>query len=412
MQKPDGTIVYTPFPTYEAEVSEAEGTTIIRSTYSLADQMMAVRVSGDPVSGNNGLFYYHTDHLGSAHILTRDAGGSVLTASLARYYPYGGFRTAPTATQTDRGFTGHRHNNLGNNDLGLIYMNARYYLPGIGRFVSADTIVPDPTNPQSFNRYSYGLNNPVKYTDPTGHRPTDGCEYEGCDLDDDLDPDKTWGEPDGTLVESLTETDVNPVSATGPTTPYRTRLTVDSKEIGWLYYMPAGSAQSTVSVNSTRYKIGRFLAGSGIAIDVVELVLSVVPGASVGPGYTDSLVTYFAGALTGDNYLPFGSAPPPGLPSRMVSINQDAIVNGVEAFLPTISAGAFGVSGILAGAVTALPGDELIYGGGLALMGYQMVDATTSTISAFYDYGRFNGTFQNHYTIGYALGYGVIIINW
>jgi YD repeat-containing protein len=47
MQKPDGTIVYTPFPTYEAEVSEAEGTTIIRSTYSLADQMMAVRVSGD-----------------------------------------------------------------------------------------------------------------------------------------------------------------------------------------------------------------------------------------------------------------------------------------------------------------------------------------------------------------------------
>lgn len=48
-------------------------------------------------------------------------------------------------------------------------MNARYYLPGIGRFLTADTLVPDPQNPQSYNRYSYTLNNPLKYTDPTGH---------------------------------------------------------------------------------------------------------------------------------------------------------------------------------------------------------------------------------------------------
>lgn len=54
-------------------------------------------------------------------------------------------------------------------ELGLVYMNARYYVPYINRFLSPDTIVPDPTNPQSFNRYSYSLNNPVKYTDPSGH---------------------------------------------------------------------------------------------------------------------------------------------------------------------------------------------------------------------------------------------------
>ena len=59
-------------------------------------------------------------------------------------------------------------NNTGN-DLGLIYMNARYYLPEVGRFISADTIVPDPGNPQSYNRYSYVNNNPVNNTDPTGH---------------------------------------------------------------------------------------------------------------------------------------------------------------------------------------------------------------------------------------------------
>ena len=48
-------------------------------------------------------------------------------------------------------------------------MPARYYDPTLGRFVSADTIVPEPGNPQDFNRYAYVRNNPVRYTDPTGH---------------------------------------------------------------------------------------------------------------------------------------------------------------------------------------------------------------------------------------------------
>jgi RHS repeat-associated protein len=82
-----------------------------------------------------------------------------------------------------KGYTGHR----GNMDLGLIYMNARYYVPGIGRFLSADTIVPEPGNPQSLDRYSYSYNNPIKYSDPDGHMPTDGCEHAGC-----LSDPNTW----------------------------------------------------------------------------------------------------------------------------------------------------------------------------------------------------------------------------
>lgn len=52
-------------------------------------------------------------------------------------------------------------------------MNARFYIPYLNRFISADTIVPDPTNPQSLNRYSYALNNPIRYSDPSGHCAVD-----------------------------------------------------------------------------------------------------------------------------------------------------------------------------------------------------------------------------------------------
>jgi RHS repeat-associated protein len=65
---------------------------------------------------------------------------------------------------TDRLFTGQRLDGTG-----LYYYGARYYDPGIGIFVSPDTIVPSYANPQSLNRYSYCLNNPLKYIDPSGH---------------------------------------------------------------------------------------------------------------------------------------------------------------------------------------------------------------------------------------------------
>jgi len=52
---------------------------------------------------------------------------------------------------------------------GLMYYGARFFDPALGRFLSPDSIVPQPGNPQSLNRYSYTLNNPLKYTDSSGH---------------------------------------------------------------------------------------------------------------------------------------------------------------------------------------------------------------------------------------------------
>ena len=64
----------------------------------------------------------------------------------------------------NRGYTGHEHLK----EFGLINMNARLYDPAIGRFLSPDPYVQDPFMSQNFNRYSYVLNNPLRYTDPSG----------------------------------------------------------------------------------------------------------------------------------------------------------------------------------------------------------------------------------------------------
>ena len=74
-------------------------------------------------------------------------------------------RYTPGTQRTDYSFTGQRLDD----STDFLYYGARYYDPALRRFISGDTIVPNPGNPQSLNRYSYVLNNPVRYTDPTGH---------------------------------------------------------------------------------------------------------------------------------------------------------------------------------------------------------------------------------------------------
>ena len=164
------TQLYTPFPDYQKEVPGGANPTVTqRVTFSANGRAMAQWVK---VGATATLYALYTDHLGSV-VAVGTAGGSLVANSYATYQPFGAFVSNPTGTNpsvTDRGFTGHKHNNTGTNNLGLIYMNARYYHPQLGRFVSPDTIVPEPGEPQSYNRYSYVRNSPMNFTDPTGYR--------------------------------------------------------------------------------------------------------------------------------------------------------------------------------------------------------------------------------------------------
>ncbi|MCK9208522.1 MAG: hypothetical protein M0P66_15520 [Salinivirgaceae bacterium] len=70
-----------------------------------------------------------------------------------------------TGLLIDRGYTGHEHMDA----FGLINMNGRVYDPAVALFLSPDPVLQDPANALNYNRYSYVLNNPLKYTDPSGY---------------------------------------------------------------------------------------------------------------------------------------------------------------------------------------------------------------------------------------------------
>ncbi|SUI78361.1 RHS repeat-associated core domain-containing protein [Shewanella baltica] len=107
--------------------------------------------------------YQHTDMLGSV-VSESDASGNIISRS--HYEPFG---KRIGGDKEGIGYTGH----LQDKDLGLTYMQARYYDPLIGRFYSNDPVDAlghiGRDNPvHGFNRYAYANNNPYKYTDPDG----------------------------------------------------------------------------------------------------------------------------------------------------------------------------------------------------------------------------------------------------
>ncbi len=153
--------------------------------YPFNGDTIALRQDGE-------LYWMITDHLSST-ATTYKADGTELTHQY--YYPWGNLRgSSAPVVPTDIGYTGQRLDT----STDLMHYKARYYDPTIGRFISADTIVPDPLNPQHLNRYSYVTNNPLTYNDPTGHDPDEsylcpGSMYE-CTSDAKTHSAQLWEE--------------------------------------------------------------------------------------------------------------------------------------------------------------------------------------------------------------------------
>ncbi len=155
----------------------AEGTTIfLGSSYEIDPTGKATkyvfagsqRTAAKDSTG--ALRFYHTNHLGSTHVVTDGAGKPL---ERIEYLPYGAVHRRdvaqspepPAQSRVAHTFTGQRFDA----STGLLFYHARYYDPTLGRFLSADPTVQRPGDPQDLNRYAYARNNPLRFVDPTGY---------------------------------------------------------------------------------------------------------------------------------------------------------------------------------------------------------------------------------------------------
>ncbi|MBM4460527.1 MAG: hypothetical protein FJ011_22680 [Chloroflexi bacterium] len=104
-------------------------------------------------ASDNGVFYTLSDHLRSTSILVNQNG---TVNSRNYFYPYGGNRNGAFSSLTTKRFTEQYQESSLPGGEGLYYYNARWYDARLARFVSADTVVPNPGNPQALNRCTMG----------------------------------------------------------------------------------------------------------------------------------------------------------------------------------------------------------------------------------------------------------------
>jgi len=146
--------------------------------YETDKKYFYVYAYGQPVAvfiqdGNNAPvpYFIHTDHLGSIDVIT-DENGNIVDEMC--FDAWGNRRSKWIWSQKesgvthliDRGFTGHQHLDVFN----LINMGGRVYDPVTQQFLSPDPYVQFPDNTQNLNRYSYCMNSPLMFTDPTGEK--------------------------------------------------------------------------------------------------------------------------------------------------------------------------------------------------------------------------------------------------
>ncbi len=137
-------------------VQETDGNGVTQASYVLGDDEVLAQTRSGAVS------YYLSDGQGNVRLLT-DGNGAV--TDRYSYDAFGNLLSSQGSTINPYRYTGQQLDSL----TGLYDLRARYYDPTSGRFLSRDTAGIDVSNPVEVNRYSYAEENPVNFTDPSGH---------------------------------------------------------------------------------------------------------------------------------------------------------------------------------------------------------------------------------------------------
>ena len=167
---------------YERTTNTKTGAVEHRYFVHGSERVVAVVTRSPAPAAQEKTRYLHVDNLGSVESVTDETGSKAAEkrsydAFGARRNPKWGEDLVAFSSLTTRGFTGHEDDE----ELGLVNMKGRLYDPKVGRFLTSDPIVSHPGFGQSWNPYSYVLNNPLAYVDPSGFADAPLLPYSpGC----------------------------------------------------------------------------------------------------------------------------------------------------------------------------------------------------------------------------------------
>lgn len=243
------------------------------TTYIGGDAYTAPALARQQDNQTSSLFYLHRDHLGTILAITNSLGDVVEKRLFDAWgdvvkVQNGAGVALTKLTFIDRGYTGHEHLQY----FRLINMNGRLYDPRLHRFLQPDNNLQEPDNTQNYNRYAYCVNNPLKYTDPSG--------------------ESFWGWVVGVIIKTFFTT----AQATGEGNPFKwSAATWQNAGLGIL-----SSGVSTLAsdkLNSYVDNYGKHLAIDGGGKNPVEVHTFVTKEYRNEPP-----VSFF---MRGDDYLGF-----------------------------------------------------------------------------------------------------------
>jgi RHS repeat-associated protein len=171
------------------EVEDATGAASLVKYYYAGEFLLARQEGGTRL-------WYHQDHLGSVRAMTSSGGVRQVGYE---YAAFGDVLNTFGSADNARGFGAHWRDEESH----LVYMGGRYHDPVIGRFTQPDPVIPEPGDPQSWNRYSYVRNNPVNRIDPTGHADLDLGAALGGNLAQRIGVNQAFGRLAGSLANGV-----------------------------------------------------------------------------------------------------------------------------------------------------------------------------------------------------------------
>ncbi|MBV6397144.1 MAG: hypothetical protein HFACDABA_02749 [Anaerolineales bacterium] len=268
------------------------------------------------------LNYLLSDHLGSSSVTTDENG---IQTAQAMYKTFGETRYFIGDLKTDYTFTGQREEA----SLGLYFFVSRWLDPSLGRFTSPDTIVPTSTQgTQAWDRYAFVNNNPVRYTDPTGHWAFDlsaglnslisAVGFSPTSVANGLDT-------------AATLLDIGGAAISGAIAAADAVAAVMGFTVGAGASIPGGGTPAVVTGP----------AGAGLGIAFVEMNPAVRIAATVSDamGWASTSLTAISDVITGDtNVAGSISSSSDGLQIELnSSIGRDTLTSGVLSYMGTIA---------------------------------------------------------------------------